>query len=112
GAAPAHSKADVDVTKAFWSETSASLGANAKVRPAKAEKYTLDQSALKGALDEAPAEGTAAAKQSPLVVSLPTPNGGFQRFQLAESAIMAPGLAAKHPDIHTYSGVGIAAPRR
>ena len=88
GAAPAHSKADVHGTKAFWSETSASLGASAKVRPAKAEKYTLDQSALEGALAEAPADGTTAAEQSPLVVSLPTPNGGFQRFQLAESSIM------------------------
>ena len=31
----------------------------------------------------------------------------FQRFALTKSAIMAPGLAAKHPDISTYYGRGL-----
>ncbi len=106
----AHSKADTHGTKALWTGTSAALGANAKVRPDRARKLTLDRAGLAAALAAAPAEGTKAAKQTPLVVSLPAPNGSFQRFQLAESSIMAPGLAAKHPDIKTYAGVGIDDP--
>jgi hypothetical protein len=41
------------------------------------------------------------------ILSLPAPAGGFQRFSVAESPVMEPGLAAKHPDIKTYSGRGI-----
>ena len=38
---------------------------------------------------------------------MPAPDGSFQRFTLAQSAIMAPGLARKHPKIKTYAGRGI-----
>src|SRR6185437_13518989 len=49
---------------------------------------------------------TRAARFHPAVVSLPGPDGRFQRFALARSAIMSPGLARKHPGIRTYSGAG------
>src|SRR5262249_42443597 len=42
-----------------------------------------------------------------VVVSLPDPKGGFQRFSLSRSNIMAPGLAARHPEIATFYGKGI-----
>jgi hypothetical protein len=41
------------------------------------------------------------------VLSLPNPRGEFQDFAVQESPIMEPGLAARHPDIKTYSGRGI-----
>jgi hypothetical protein len=61
-------------------------------------------------LATAPKEFTRAARLHPAVVSLPGPDGRFQRFALARSAIMSPGLARRHPEIRTYSGVGIDDP--
>src|SRR2546423_14396203 len=43
-------------------------------------------------------------------VMIPTPAGGFQRFELVESPVMEPGLAAAHPEIRTYAGKGIDDP--
>ena len=60
-------------------------------------------------LTSAPRESARLARK-PLVISLPGPNGRFQRFAVQESPIMEPGLAARHPDIRTYSGRGIDEP--
>src|SRR3954453_14279991 len=77
-------------------------GAKADVAPQQAEAVELDRSGLAAML--APASSQA------VVISLPDPTGGFQRFSLRTSQVMAPGLAEKHPDIATYSGVGIDDP--
>jgi hypothetical protein len=47
---------------------------------------------------------------SDTVISLPAPGGGMQRFAILESSIMEAGLAAAHPEIKTYAGVGIDDP--
>ena len=71
---------------------------------------TLDTASLRAATAEAPLERSSGDSASPLMISLPHPNGGYQRFTLLESPIMEPGLAAKHPDIKTYKGKGIDDP--
>lgn len=38
------------------------------------------------------------------VVSVPTPGGGLERFEVEPTAVMAPGLAEKHPEIRTWAG--------
>ncbi len=58
----------------------------------------------------APREHGRAARERPLIVSLPAPEGGFQRFAVHESPVMEPGLAARHPEIKTYSGQGVDSP--
>ena len=58
----------------------------------------------------APREHRRAFHERPLVVSLPAPEGGFQRFAVHESPVMEPGLAARHPEIKTYSGQGVDSP--
>jgi hypothetical protein len=68
----------------------------------------LDRRALVRTLARAPRETVAAAR--PLVVSLPAPGGGFQRFALVLSPVMQPGLAQRHPGIKTYAGSGIDDP--
>lgn len=72
--------------------------------------YTLDRSGMAALLTLAPMENTLAARTRPLVVSLPNPLGKLEDFAVQESPVMEPGLAAKHPDIKTYSGRGLDNP--
>jgi trimeric autotransporter adhesin len=101
-------------SSAFWRDLRGPLPARAGVQttrePLRHRALTLDRSSLAGALQVAPREFTTAARQTPLVLALPDPAGGFQRFQVVETAIMEPGLAERHPHIKTYSGRGIDDP--
>jgi hypothetical protein len=82
-------------------------GARPAIKPQRFDGYTLNRGNMAALLATAPRERSQAARAKPLVLSLPVPGGGFQRFALEESAIMAPGLAARHPEIKTYAGRGI-----
>ena len=100
---------DVNDTKSFWTEATKpepERGKKVAVTPLRARFLTLDTARLRPVLAQAPRERTPAANQ-PLLVSLPAPNGTFHQFALQESAIMAPGLARRHPEIKTYNGRGI-----
>lgn len=70
----------------------------------------LDVNALQAQLQQAPLEGSTAARSTAFLFSLPLPDGAFARFRLVESPIMAPGLAAQFPTIKTYAGQGIDDP--
>ena len=70
----------------------------------------LNRAGLAHALSLAPRRFTAAARTAPLTLTLPTPNGGFQRFAVSNAPVMAPGLAARHPEITSYAGTGIDDP--
>jgi len=72
--------------------------------------FGLDADALRGILNRAPAEFTAAAAASPAMLTIPMPDGTFARFTIYDSPIMEVGLSAKFPDIKTYSGQGIDDP--
>ncbi len=67
------------------------------------QAFSLNKANLQSMLAAAPAPNS----DDELVISLPDPTGKFQRFAIRKSQIMAPGLAAKHPDIGTYSGRGL-----
>ena len=91
-------------TKRFW-HPAPTLRASARLRPALSLRGQLHTFALERAgLQRALLNGSTA------VVALPRPDGTFQRFALRPSAIMAPGLARRHPEIHTYAGRGIDDP--
>lgn len=77
--------------------------------PTRARSFSIDYGALRDQLARAPAEGS--GRPSTTVVSLPMPDGGSARFRLVETAVMAPGLAAKFPSIRTYAGVKLDDPR-
>ena len=100
----------------FWQSISAGTSA-ARTTSAKAPALqlsrfhaaTLDLPGMQSLTASAPREqGRAVA--SALTISLPTPDGSFQRFVLEESPIMEEGLAAKHPEIKTYRGKGLDDP--
>ena len=92
--------------KAYWAHVAGKLaaahqGKRADVRATKLRAFTLDAAGLEGLLR---------AGEGSFVVSLPDAKGGFQRFELERSQLMAPGLAAKHPDISTFRGRGLDDP--
>jgi len=72
---------------------------------AHARPLMLDLAAARALLATAPAENQASA--APLVLILPLPDGRNARFGLRETAVMAPALAAKFPEIKTYAGYGL-----
>lgn len=103
-------------SRAFWldqRQAAAARSATGAERVLSASRFrglTLDRASLAGLLQSAPAEASAAARQNPLVIALPDPAGGFQRFQVVDSPVMEPALAARHPDIRTYAGRGVDDP--
>ncbi len=95
-------------TRVAGKPAAAKGGHRADVRAKRVAAHTLDRAALTSTLAKVPTERARRQRAAaPLVVSLPTPAGDFQRFELADSPVMEAGLAAKHPEIRTYAGKGI-----
>ncbi len=103
-------------SRAAWTDARATVAdrsSSGAERVVQAERFrgaTLDRNLVTSLLARAPMEFTPAASRNPAVLSLPHPDGSFQRFAIVESPIMEAGLAAKHPHIKTYSGMGIDDP--
>jgi hypothetical protein len=70
----------------------------------------LDAAVFNETMALAPMEFSPAARQIALVITLPLPDGGTGRFQVQETQLMAPGLAARFPEIRTWTGQGIDDP--
>jgi hypothetical protein len=70
----------------------------------------LNQIALTAILRAAPMEFSEAAAGKRSILTLPGPDGTFARFAIAESPVMAPELAARFPEIRTYTGSGMDDP--
>lgn len=115
-ATTAQSAAATHPSRAFWLDqrqaatARAGSGAERVLSASRFRALTLDRASLGGLLQSAPAEASQAARQNPLLISLPDPAGGFQRFRVVDSPVMEAGLAARHPDIRTYAGRGIDDP--
>ncbi len=72
--------------------------------PVKFQAYDLQYDALAQLLAQAPMEFTEAADRNPLLIDLPAADGTIRTFEVWESPIMAPELAARYPDIRNYAG--------
>ena len=66
--------------------------------------YRADDTALRLSLLQAPHERVGDLSHH---VQLPMPDGSLTSFSVVESPIMAPGLAAKYPEIKTFKVIGI-----
>ena len=85
-----------------------SVNARVDIKASKFKTFGVSRQQLSAKLAQAPMEFTAMDADAPAAeITLPTPDGGFARFQIEEVALMEPGLAAKYPDIKTYRGRGI-----
>src|SRR4051794_20649346 len=101
-------------TSAVWRSMAKPAATGAvDIKPAHFRAFALDAAGMKAKLATAPAGGPharALAKGAGTVISLPAPDGSFQRFEGPESPVMEAGLAAKHPNIKTYAGRGLDDP--
>ena len=98
----------------IWSEVTVSSvqakGVKPWIQPANARLFFLNAGLLQPKLSAAPLEFSAAAAAAPQEISVPMPDGTYQRFTLVESPVMHPTLAARFPEIQTYCGQGIDDP--
>lgn len=69
--------------------------------------FRLDKGALESLLARAPKEGISPLGQSPVIITLPMPDGSLARFRFEESSVFEPALAAEHPEIRSFRGQGI-----
>ncbi|MBX7107544.1 MAG: T9SS type A sorting domain-containing protein [Chitinophagales bacterium] len=98
----------------FWQDVNAGVAFMYGSRystPAAYRTLQLDINAMRNHLLSAPMEFSASARSKSLVMSLPMPDGSIDDFEIFESPVMAPALAAKYPEIKTYAGTGISDPR-
>ncbi len=70
---------------------------------------TLDAAGIQSQLALAPPSLIEPASEN-TIISVPTPDGTFESFNVYATSIMAPELAAKFPEIRTYAGQGIDNP--
>lgn len=70
-------------------------------------RFAASDSLILAALSSAPAEFTA---ETPAVMTIPLPDGQFERIQIRESSIFSPELQAQYDDIHTYVAHGVDDP--
>jgi hypothetical protein len=77
------------------------------IQPVRFGSFSLDQIRLNIILSQVGMEFTDEAQSRPVQISLPMPDGTFARFEVVESPVMAPELAARFPEIKTYMGQGI-----
>ncbi len=99
--------------KSMAATDSVVIGGRSLSRGVKAKKYravTLDKGNMARLLAGAPHERSVKKAESGFIISLPFPDGGYQRFRIVDSPIMEGGLAARHPDIRTFAGKGVDDP--
>jgi len=72
--------------------------------------FRLDTLALRRLLAGAPEEAYREADDREAELTLPLPDGAFQRFRIEESPVIDGALAARYPEIKTYRGYAIDDP--
>jgi subtilisin-like proprotein convertase family protein len=81
-----------------------------QIQAVKSRLVQVDLNNLKNYLKSVPLEFTPKATSTVNTFFLPAPDGTTHEFDLEESPMMEPGLAAKYPDFKTYTAKGITDP--
>ncbi len=66
---------------------------------------SLDETAMRAYLLAAPLEFNQARKT--IALNIPLPDGSMETFGMVESPVLAPEIAARYPEIKTYSGFSL-----
>jgi hypothetical protein len=93
-----------------WTAATPAPGRTAAITASHLGTFRLDAASMKSKLAAAPRAGLntrALAAGDGTTITLPAPDGTMQRFEVQDSPVMAPELAALHPEIHTYAGRGL-----
>ncbi|WP_428225428.1 reprolysin-like metallopeptidase [Flavobacterium sp.] len=72
--------------------------------------YKLDEITLIQKLAKAPSKN--ASKASNIIISLPNSKGVLESFQVFENSSLAPELAAKYPEIKSYTAISTSVPNQ
>ncbi|MEN9414839.1 MAG: hypothetical protein RLZ62_1143, partial [Bacteroidota bacterium] len=80
--------------------------------PTAFDTWRLDFSAIRQKLSEAPWEFTPEAEMGKCIISIPVAGGATEDFSVFEVAQLDAEARAAFPDIHCYSGISKADPRR
>ncbi len=81
-----------------------------QIVPGKYKTMKLDLAQLEPMLKKAPLWHTEAAAKKNTTLTLPMPDGSFEKFKIVYAPVMHPDLAAKYPMIRSYAGYGIDDP--
>lgn len=114
GGMPAQAQAEPSKAQpaALWQEVSDPAvleGLAASEQPDRYRALALNGSLLAARLEQAPAEFSGGARPE-VVIELPLPDGGFGRFSVVHSPVMAADLAARYPEIQSYAAQGVDNP--
>ena len=108
---PPHASSGKESEDDIWQEAEraalTSKQTERRVVPVSYRTLRLNRDGLTRLLNLTPTESPATRGAH---MTLPMPDGSLARFQVKESPIMEPGLAAQFPEIKSYSGQGIDDP--
>ena len=102
--------ADSNPWKSVREKSFATADMNRWIIPQTYQTIELDMEQLENTLAQAPLRFSDASYGTPVVLSLPMPNGELERFQIYDAPVMHDDLAAKYPYINSYAGVGLDDP--
>lgn len=80
------------------------------IKPIKATYFQLNLAQLKVEFLDAPMEKVGKLADYGKVISIPMPDGSFQRFAFSRYLMMEPGLVANWPEVYTFTGQGLDDP--
>lgn len=99
------------VWREISSSSSALRSAEQSIVPENYRTFRLDKLMMKTILDSAPAEFRDGFGMSNTIITLPMPDGTFERFRIEHSPVAEAGLIEKYPELGaTYRGQGIDDP--
>lgn len=98
------------VEESLWSAVSEKeipLTGTRYILPTQYKTFKLNLNQFRTVTGIAPMEFTPVAQYTKTYLELPMPDGSLKTFDIVESPIMDPELAAKFPDITTYAGYAV-----